>query len=564
MKVFVKGTQDSFTLNKNNFVTSGGEGSIHIIKDTAFKIYNQGKKTISFDKINELSKLNKPYIINPQKVLLDSSSQPIGYTMRAVKHTDPLCKVFTKSFKEKSSIEPNDVLRLIQQMREGVDYIHSNNMLLVDINELNFLVNEKHDLVYFIDTDSYQTPSFPATAIMESIRDRHMKKGKFTQETDWFSWGIITFQMLIGVHPYKGKHSTYKDMDSRMINNISVLNSNVKIPRVCYSLDIIPQAYKEWYKAIFEDGKRLAPPKGLQEAIAIAKDVIVISGNDNFDIKVLERYESEILSCYNWSGKRVVLTKNKIFINKKGQSNKSYTKYKFSITPRMSNVIACVHEDGKIRLKDFTNNIALEEEYLADEVMNYNGRILYRKGGKVFEIHYHETNEKTKALTQIVANVLPQASKLYDGVLVQDILGSSYISVFPEVKEHRQVRIKEVEDHKIIDAKYDNNVLMIVGIKDGKYDRFVIRFEKGFKSYDVRVASNIVYSGLNFIVLDNGTCVHIDENEDITVNSNKKDYNKSVVIQDDMISSEIKLFKHGNDALFAKDNTLYKFSMKKR
>ena len=132
---------------------------------------------------------------------------------------------------------------------------------------MNFLLNDQLNNIFFIDTDSYKTKSYNATAIMESIRDRH--SSSFNTNTDWFSWAIITFQMFIGIHPFKGKHPKFSNLDERMMNNVSVLNSSVSIPKLCASFDVIPQAYREWYKAVFEDGKRVPPPSGFQDLIII-------------------------------------------------------------------------------------------------------------------------------------------------------------------------------------------------------------------------------------------------------------------------------------------------------
>ena len=119
----------------------------------------------------------------------------------------------------------------------------------------------------FIDVDSYQTPGFKATALMDSVRDRHCHNNQFTPDTDWFSFGIVSFQMFIGIHPYKGKHPDLADMDARMMQNISALNKAVSVPKVCYAFDVIPQAYLCWYKAVFEQGKRCAPPFDLNAPV---------------------------------------------------------------------------------------------------------------------------------------------------------------------------------------------------------------------------------------------------------------------------------------------------------
>src|SRR5207248_7337064 len=112
--------------------------------------------------------------------------------------------------------------------QEGVRHVHERGILIVDLNEMNFLLDASVEEILFIDVDSYQTPGFPATALMESIRDRHA--ARFSQATDWFSFGIVSFQMFTGIHPYRGKHPTLTGLDARMERNVSVLNPEVAVP----------------------------------------------------------------------------------------------------------------------------------------------------------------------------------------------------------------------------------------------------------------------------------------------------------------------------------------------
>src|SRR5262249_8003677 len=156
-----------------------------------------------------------------------------------IQDAQSLCQLFTRAFRERQGVTPDQVIALVQQFQRRVQYVHTQGMLIVDVNEMNFLLDRDLREILFIDVDSYQTPGFPATALMESVRDRH--SSRFSQNTDWFSWGIVTFQMFVGIHPYKGKHKTLTDLDARMRANVSVFQSEVAIPKVCYPFAAIPQ-----------------------------------------------------------------------------------------------------------------------------------------------------------------------------------------------------------------------------------------------------------------------------------------------------------------------------------
>ena len=268
MKIFIKG-KGSTTLSKANFLASGGQADIYANGNTAYKIYTDTKFLIPEQKIQELSTLSFNNIIKPQDILLDTNNKNIGYTMSYIKDTFNLCQLFPRAFRDRNSLDHQTILNLIRHMQETINHCHKNNVLIVDLNELNFLVSKDFKTCYFIDVDSYQTPHYPATAIMDSIRDRQVKHNKFTENSDWFSFAVTSFQLFSGLHPFKGTHSTYKTLDERMNHNISVLNKDVKVPRVCYEFSIIPPIYLQWFKAIFEDGKRLPPPTDLVATVII-------------------------------------------------------------------------------------------------------------------------------------------------------------------------------------------------------------------------------------------------------------------------------------------------------
>jgi len=549
-------------LTKSDFIAQGGEGSVYAKGGTAYKIYTDISKMIPEAKIRELSVLTDPCIIKPDKVIYNNKKKPIGYTMRHLTKTESLCRIFTKSFKNRHNIDHNTIFSMVQRMQQGVQHVHDNNILIVDVNELNFLMSDSFDEVYFIDVDSYQTPNFAATAIMPSIQDRHTPVGKFNVGSDWFSWGILTFQMFIGIHPYKGKHPTVKDMDARMLQNLSVFNDNVSVPKVCYPLDVIPQAYRDWYEAIFEKGVRVPPPTSAVGVVAIPiiTKVDHIKGSDKFDMTELEEFKQDIVQCYHWNGSRVVLMLDEISIDNKVFPAEAGTAV--GRTQQLSNIIGASTHRGRLQLTNYTTGRPIAEELAAEGVMSYDGRLYIKQRDKIQEIEFMEMPTRIRAAAKLVANVLPQATKIFDGVVIQNLLDSLYVSVFPNSGVHRQIRIKELEDARIVDAKFENNVLMIVAYANSTYNRYVMRFSDDFLSYDFRTDKDIVHNALNFTVLDNGICVHIDDESKVNIFRNKKDDQRMTVVEDDAIESDMMLFKHGAEAVFAKGKKLYKLKMK--
>lgn len=561
MRVQVKGG-GKVDLTKNEFVASGGEGEVYVKNGVAYKIYNDPSRMIPSAKIKELSVLTRPNIINPQSVILNSKNTPVGYTMRALDQTEALCRLFTKAFRNRNNVSPEQIFKLVQKFQDDVAFVHSKGILIVDMNEMNFLVNKSFDELFFIDVDSYQTPNFPATALMESIRDRHAKKGQFNIGTDWFAWSIVTFQMFVGIHPYKGKHNKLTNLDDRMLKNVSVLNKDVTMPKVCYPLSVIPQNYLDYYKAVFENGFRGNPPSGAVGTIQIVTHVDHFTGSNNFVFDLIEELDAAITLVTYVNGRRIVQTGDKVYID--GKEKIKSGGWIIGETPRQGHVTLARIKGGNVELFNATTNKPIKHSIYAESLMTYEGRIYSKQGGIVSELQMVELPTQTQATVKTVANVLPKASKMYDGVIFQNMLGAYYVSIFPNPGQHYQIRIKELEEHKIVDAKFSKGVLQVIGVKKGKYDRFMFRFDNEYKLYDWRFYHNVPLMNLNFVVLDNGVMVQINEDEEIVLMRSKKDDSQETVVKDPGISGGMMLYNHGIQSLVADGKKLLKINMKQK
>jgi hypothetical protein len=78
----------------------------------------------------------------------------------------------------------------------------------------------------------------------------------------------------------------------------------------------------------------------------------------------------------------------------------------------------------------------------------------------------------------------------------------------------------------------------------------------------MRKISDIDLMDLNFVVLDNGICIHLADDE-LEIFSNNINSASLTVIKKPGFEDDEKLFKDGTQVLFGKDNTLYSIKMKK-
>lgn len=569
-------------LNQNNFKAQGGEGKIHIIGDTVYKVCEPGKM-IPKKKINELNVLDHPKIIRPEDILLDSKDKVVGYTMKLVPdNAVPLAQILTRTYRDREGVTPQCMNELVKQIADGIRFIHKKpGYLQVDGNEFNYMVTGNHDHVYFIDVNSFQTPSFPATAIMPSIRDWNCpldnttKLHQWNHMTDWYSFAIIAWYMFTGIHPFKGSHPKFPNMKTGMMDRmkagISVLDPDSGFPKAAVYFpfeSVIPGgtngAYMQWFKAVFTQNKRLPAPADFQAAIAFVTNVREIIGSNNFDITMLKDYMSQITGFYEHNGKEVVVTTDHIYVNNQ-QYPKINAKFRIGFTTTTHTPVALVLDGSTAKLFNFETQSWIGEPFAAENIMSCDGRLYIHNASNIFELTFMEqSGGRIVPMQKSVANVMPYATQMFQGVVFQDMFGARMVSIFPESGHHYQFKIDVLSGLKITEAKVEKNVLMAMAMdKDGQYSRFVFRFSKDWSSYDTRQIEDITPTGLNFTVLENGMVVAINEEEKVEIFSGRKDSTELKLIADPAIKGNMRLCHGASQVKFAHGTNMHNITMKK-
>lgn len=544
-KVFIKG-KGEITLTQHDHIATGGQGSVYHKGKRAFKIYTKPKEVIPVEKIKELHSIKEKNVLIPKEILLSpKTKKPIGYTMQYLKNTEALCKLFTKGFRKNNSIKPEDIKAVVTKIQETVVEIHAAKCLVVDMNEMNFLIDSKFKTPYFIDTDSFQTPSFPATYIMSSIRDRLAKK--FTELSDWFSFAVISFQLYIGIHPYKGKHPKFKpsEWEKRMDAGISVFDKAVKLPSTCQDMSVIPKAHFKWFESIFVGKDRSIPPPA--DAIITAAPVSnVIQSTADFKIEVLKDYKDAIRHIDYFDGTRYVVTTKQVVWGNKVVSIEEGSKV-FLLSADGGGARDAWLSDGKLMVR--TDGFTPVE---TEKVMPANGALYYIQNQSLLEI---KTMRVGKTLTAVInkrANVMESSSQLFSGIVFQDLLGTCWVTVPYELGSCLYQAIPELNGHRIISAKYQSGVCYCMVESKGKYDRVRIRFDFEHSTYDFKSEQDITLDSINFVVLTNGVCVRVVGDDFIEVSRN----GQSRMLINPPIDSSMPLFNDGQQVLFVDGSKL--------
>lgn len=568
MKVLVKDSKlIEVNLTDKEYIAEGGEGTIYGKGNTIYKIFLDPKNSTPVSKINELSVLTPSNILKPKLILLDPKSHnPIGFTMDWIQKTVPLCKLFSKDFKNRFNITNPTIIKLVEKIEKDINFIHSQDIIMVDGNENNFLVDEKTFLQpYFIDVNSWQTKSFPATVQMLSIKDYHSKK--IDKMTDWFAFAIVSCQLFLGIHPFKGNHPNFKrsDLEGRMRANASIFNSIVTLPSSVSSFSNIPDQYKKWYIDMFEKGIRILPPSCSGVVLVAAPIVKKIVGSDKFIVDLLNKYPFEII---RYSNGYVILSDYNV--TKDSQNYfQIYDKaipeifYSTNGTPLMATI-----NNYQLRLTTFDRKPVPIPDIRCTNMMVSDNMLFVQMGDKITEFSVNDMSNQLVGCVESVWNILPNATTLFNGVIYQDILGQPYFMIPFKSQNNKtscsQINIKELKGYRIMEAVYDSKILNVIAKnKKNQYDSFIFRFNENLSSYEIFMKEeDVQYHVPNFNVLDSGIVVRITVDDEVMIFRNKFGTSDVKNIKDDSINFDFKLCRNRFQVLGRKDDSLYSIKMK--
>lgn len=549
------------TLADNDFLTSGGQADIYVKGDTVFKIYLDASKMIPTRKIEELQSISDLNVLKPEHIIYDAKNKPIGYTMEYKKNTHPVCKLFTKAFKDRNNVSNDMVNDFLEKMMATINNVHNAHCLIVDLNELNVLSSAKFKTPYFIDVDSYETPNYKADAIMESIRDRTIKNQQWNVNSDWYSFAILAFQMWIGIHPYKGGHPQYGpgDWQLRMEKGASVFDKGVTLPKACNDFNVIPPPFLEWFKTLFVKNQRCPPPSFSDInnlVIPVSAPTIQHIISAMFDVANILEIPENITSVFNFMGVNYLAGTYRLYKDKaplpidiSGNDN-----VMFCESGDVSPVVALL-KDNKITFS-MDSGVKLGE-IMAKGMMYRNSCVYSIFNGNITENSFSRLGGRIVHMPRYAGGVLDNATQVFDGVMFQNLLGKIHITFPYEKGKMCIMHIKELDGRRLLDAACRGNICIVMTEKKGIYTRFYLTFNQLFNQYSIRQEDNVPYSGINMALMPNGICVLAnDANVEIFKGSSVR------VIDNPPFDSNDTLYVIGGSLHFVEGNKLNSARMK--
>lgn len=393
MRVEREDTGAVVELTRSKFILEGGEGAVYRDGDFAIKVYKDPDQSISVGKIAALAPLACESILAPLAPVTLRSS-PVGYVMKLAKRCLPLSRVLPRGWRSANGF--GDAMAAVMQLRSLFERIHAGGALVIDPNDANFLMREDFSGLVAIDVDSYATANYPATAIQPIVRDP--SSADFSKSSDWYGFALLAFALLVGAHPFKGSMPGYgrkaDEIIRRMTEGASALRAGAKLPPTCFPLDVIPGAWYNWFETVFHSSDRPLPP----------------------------------VSC---------------FVRKTIAAG----------FPRGTEVIFERLRDLPVKLPISPGFVIVEgSEFRADAVSSIDGRFHILSAGRISEIERKAT--LGRAIARHIGDVSRHSTTLFPGVAIQYLIGSCFASIFSRPRRCAQVRLREIEGAKLIDAKF--------------------------------------------------------------------------------------------------------------
>ncbi|MFN3200890.1 MAG: hypothetical protein ACE366_20995 [Bradymonadia bacterium] len=512
MQIYLEGHSAPINLSTGDFVAEGGQGKVFARGDVAYKVFHDPGQVPPVGKMNALRAIDHPGVLVPETRLLDSNGQVIGYTQRFVHTATPLCSLFSKAWRRRHQITEQTIADLVLELREMVCRVHAASTLVVDLNEMNFLVADEPGgrRLYAIDTDSYQTPGYPATALSERVRDRQGPQGVFNEGTDWFAFAVVSFQMFRGVHPFQGKHPTVKGLDARMQAGVSVLDDAVRVPGAALGPEVIPQGWQSWYWRVFQEGHRGPPPATLNATATTHITVRPAVDDDSMTRQEVHRAPGPILAWLPTPRGPVYVSDDRVWLGDRPVMPLPGVRWALVLSPRGRRPVLVWLDGSALRGVDLLTEQPLTLNIYADDLAPGGDQVLYRSGADLYTLTLKEIGPQLIAAPRRLTPVTPLATTLLHGCALDHLDGLPRLHVSQASGACHTLRLPDLQAYRTLTGARHGGVIMLIGQhQSGRWDRITIRTAlKGHTlDFDLHVTEDVDERSVSFALLDTGVLV---------------------------------------------------------
>lgn len=220
--------------------------------------------------------------------------------------------------------------------------------------------------------------------------------------------------------------------------------------------------------------------------------------------------------------------------------------------------------DGQKPIFDYVSKNGLERVSL---MLNISSRKFLSYENRLFAV-------TEQGLTELVVNVFSKpilstrqtwgvmvnSTKWFNGVGIQDTMGAIYL-IAPFGNEYcGQVRVRELDSLKVIQAKSGNRyVSLVVVAKDGSYRIVELTFDSDYKTYKVTEVP-IDSPEQNLAILPKGVCARIVKDGELEILVPTKGVINR--IEDSNLGTDVVISNWRDQVVYIHDGDLWSMSMK--
>jgi len=555
MDVILEG-KGRVTLKQSDHIATGGEGAIYKSGNLVVKIYHDINKVAWNDiqgKIDFFRQHQNHYVVSPLGNVADTKGKVIGFYM-PLAEGEPLVRYFTNDYRKQIGF--NDDVSVVSKIRDIVEYAHNSGAIMLDANELGYMVKGIEPKVLDVDSWILNNKIPPTVAVMPSIRDWHTNG--FNQASDWFAWAVVTFQLFTGIHPYKGRLDGYKlgELEKRMKDNASVFSQGIRLNRSVRDFGNIPNPLLDWYSKTFSSKDRTVPPSPTDKGISTTGYARTLYSSITPTGSVVLEKLLDISGVIKIFPCGVVLFKDGSLIELK--TKRVITKCSTNCTI-VKTVNGWLLYDDKFYYLTINSRIELKLLLKVSRVVSYENRMFLVNGGRLTEIILTDLGNRQLLGLGQSWNVMEYSTKWFDGLGIQDVLGSTYLTLPFGDKSCASFRVPELDGIVPIDAIAGHRFVTILGMnRNGEYVKAELYLSEDYTNYKYwgTITDN---PELNITILPKGVCAMIVKDGELTIfvpsNSN---INK--VVDGQLVGA--KLYRWDNTVICILDEKVWKISIK--
>jgi len=225
-----------------------------------------------YNKLQAFPKNLPQNVITAQALVTDKRGKFIGYVMRFIQGAENLLSYGDLQYREIHNISNREIQQIFVSLHSTLQQLHSNEVVIGDMNDLNILVKNKEAIL--IDTDSFQFGSFLSTMYTEKFVDpllcgdivinttkQWTMVKPHTKVGDWYSYAGLLFKTLLFVDPYGGIHKpknpqTKLKQVQRIQKRVTVFDSEVLYPKHATPYNVLPQSLLHYFQEVFVKDRR--------------------------------------------------------------------------------------------------------------------------------------------------------------------------------------------------------------------------------------------------------------------------------------------------------------------